>query len=168
MFEPPCRVIATVIFCAFVKYQLLEYIHILYLLMEIILFDIDRLIFVTRFSLISFISIHIFNSTNSIPQIQLIKLNIQSVFNIFCVFQNVCKIDFVPSFIRTKNQDHAKQYTLNLDMSYDIEPHVKGTWCTDFATAHICTDICESILQKYHECAINEGVFVCKKKFINH
>ena len=72
MFEPPCRVIATVLFCAFVKYQLLEYIHKLYLLMEIILFDIqsiDRLIFVTRFSLISFISIHIFNSTNSIPQI---------------------------------------------------------------------------------------------------
>ena len=71
----------------------------------------------------------------------------------------------MPSFIRTKNQDHAKQYTLNLDMSYDIEPHVKETWCTDFGMAHICTDICESILQKYHECAINEGVFVCKKEF---
>ena len=53
-------------------------------------------------------------------------------------------------------------------MSYDIEPHVQETWCTDFGMAHICTDICESILQKYHECAINEGVFVCKKKFINH
>ena len=71
----------------------------------------------------------------------------------------------MPSFIRTKNQDHAKQYTLNLDMSYDIEPHVQETWCTDFGMAHICTDICESILQKYHECAINKGVFVCKKKF---
>ena len=38
MFEPPCRVIATVIFCAVGKYQLLEYIQKLYLLIEVILF----------------------------------------------------------------------------------------------------------------------------------
>ena len=39
MFEPPCRVIATVLFCAVGKYQLLEYIQKVYLLMEMILFD---------------------------------------------------------------------------------------------------------------------------------
>ena len=70
----------------------------------------------------------------------------------------------MPSFIRTRNQDHAKQYTLNLDMSYDIEPHIQETWCTDFGMAHICTDICESKLQKVSRMCYKRRCFCMQKE----
>ena len=46
MFEPPCRVIATVLSCAVGKYQLLEYIQKLYLLIEVVLLHVTIIEFI--------------------------------------------------------------------------------------------------------------------------